>query len=84
VSNDDLTDKVAVITGSSRGIGASIALKMARDGANIVLNYHSDSSKKYIDDLIEKIKGSVEYYNKPELSKTKNPIYGIKIKLPKK
>jgi len=57
VSNDDLTDKVAVITGSSRGIGASIALKMARDGANIVLNYHSDSSKKYIDDLIEKIKG---------------------------
>ncbi len=57
MSNDDLTDKVAVITGSSRGIGASIALKMARDGANIVLNYHSDSSKKYIDDLIEKIKG---------------------------
>jgi len=56
VSNDDLTNKVAVITGSSRGIGASIALKMARDGANIVLNYHSDSSKKYIDELIEKIK----------------------------
>ncbi|HKL75371.1 MAG TPA: 3-oxoacyl-[acyl-carrier-protein] reductase, partial [Halanaerobiales bacterium] len=28
----------------------------ARDGANIVLNYHSDSSKKYIDELIEKIK----------------------------
>lgn len=57
MSNDDLTNKVAVITGSSRGIGAAIALKMARDGADIVLNYHSDSSKKYIDDLIEKIKG---------------------------
>jgi len=39
---------------------------------------------EFTNTLIEKIKGSVEYYNKPELSKTKNPIYGIKIKLPKK
>jgi len=57
VSNEDLTNKVAVITGSSRGIGAAIALKMAQDGADIVLNYNSDSSEKYIEEIKEKIKG---------------------------
>ncbi|MGM0437810.1 MAG: 3-oxoacyl-[acyl-carrier-protein] reductase [Bacillota bacterium] len=57
MSNEDLNNKVAVITGSSRGIGAAIALKLAQDGADIVLNYNSDSSKKYIEELIKKIKG---------------------------
>lgn len=57
MSNEDLTNKVAVITGSSRGIGAAIALKMAQDGADIVLNYNSDSSEKYIEEIKEKIKG---------------------------
>ena len=37
----DLKGKVALITGSSRGIGRSCALEMARQGANIVVNYHS-------------------------------------------
>lgn len=51
----ELDNKIAVITGSSRGIGAAIALKMAEKGADIVLNYHSDNSQKYIDDLSNKI-----------------------------
>lgn len=33
----DLKDKVAVITGGSRGIGRSIALKMAEKGANVAV-----------------------------------------------
>lgn len=51
----ELANKVAVVTGSSRGIGKAIALKLAKNGANIVLNYHSNSSKKYIEENIKEI-----------------------------
>lgn len=34
-----LSGKVALVTGSSRGIGRGIALEMAREGADIVVNY---------------------------------------------
>ena len=34
-----LTDKVAVITGASKGIGAGIAKAFAAEGAAIVVNY---------------------------------------------
>lgn len=34
----DLSGKVAIVTGSSRGIGRAIALSLARDGADVVVN----------------------------------------------
>ena len=34
----DLKDQVAIITGSSRGIGKSIALRMAEHGAKVVIS----------------------------------------------
>jgi len=37
-----LKDKVAVVTGASKGIGASIATHLAAEGAAVVVNYASD------------------------------------------
>ena len=38
-------NKVALITGGSRGIGKAIAEKFAKNGYNLVINYVSDSTK---------------------------------------
>ncbi len=35
----DLKNKVAIVTGGNSGIGATIALELARQGANIVIDY---------------------------------------------
>ena len=35
----DLTDKVILVTGSSRGIGATIAQQLAASGAKVIVNY---------------------------------------------
>lgn len=37
--------KTAVVTGASRGIGRAIALKLAQDGANVVVNYSGSRAK---------------------------------------
>ncbi len=39
----DLTGKVAIITGSSRGIGAAIAIVLARQGAKVVINHRNSA-----------------------------------------
>ena len=43
-SQRSLEGKIAIVTGSSRGIGAAIAENLASKGANVLINYTSDSS----------------------------------------
>ncbi|KAI1303267.1 short-chain dehydrogenase [Xylaria venustula] len=46
-----LHDKLAIVTGASRGIGEAIATKLASYGANLILGYTSASSKQAIETL---------------------------------
>lgn len=39
--NESLKNKVALVTGASRGLGAAIAFALARRGANVAINYFS-------------------------------------------
>ena len=51
-----LTDKIAVITGASRGIGQAIAVEFAKQGAKIVLSASSLENLKETERLIKDLK----------------------------
>ncbi|APJ10851.1 3-oxoacyl-[acyl-carrier-protein] reductase [Bacillus safensis] len=49
-----LTNKTAVVTGASRGIGRSIAIDLAKSGANVVVNYSGNEAKA--NEVVDEIK----------------------------
>lgn len=46
-----LQGKTAIVTGAAKGIGKAIALAFAKEGCNIVLNYHSKVSDETIQEI---------------------------------
>ena len=48
------TNKIAVVTGASKGIGAGIAKRLAAEGASVVVNYSSskDGADRVVDSIV--------------------------------
>lgn len=58
-----LDGKIAVVTGASRGIGRAIALKLAADGAEVIVNYNGSADRAAeVKDLVEKNGGRAHIY----------------------
>ena len=52
----DLSGQVALVTGSSRGIGATIATRLAAAGASVAINYRSNAAAA--DSVIDEIRAA--------------------------
>mgnify|MGYP001466617255 FL=1 len=61
-----LQDRVALVTGASKGLGKGIAIGLAKEGATVLINYNS--SKRHAEEVLQEIisfggKGSIHQAN---------------------
>jgi 3-oxoacyl-[acyl-carrier protein] reductase len=52
----DFSEKIALVTGASRGIGRAIALELGGSGASVVVNYHHSESEA--SEVVDQIKAA--------------------------
>lgn len=58
-----LENKIALVTGASRGIGRGIALRLAKEGATVIVNYNGNAAKAAeVVDEITAAGGTAEAY----------------------
>ena len=62
MKNINLKNKVAIITGSSRGIGKATALAMSKEGASVILNGRDKERLYKVENQIKKLGGKVANY----------------------
>jgi len=66
----ELSGKIALVTGSARGIGKAIALKFAQEGARVALNDINDESLKEAAREIQEVGREKVVYRKADISKS--------------
>src|SRR5215469_1670271 len=52
---NDVMNKIALVTGSSRGLGRNAALSIARHGGDVIVTYHSGEAEALA--VVNEIKG---------------------------
>jgi len=55
MSKKRLENRVALVTGGSRGIGEAIVYRLAEEGAHVAVNYTSDRSKPLAEEVVRKV-----------------------------
>jgi 3-oxoacyl-[acyl-carrier protein] reductase len=75
-----LKDKVALVTGASRGIGRAVALELASRGAFVIVNYsRSENAAKEVLSMIENSggKGEIRHFDVADFSRVQDEISKI-------
>ena len=56
MNSNNLKDKIALVTGSSQGIGRGIALELGRRGAVVIVNYRDADNLEKAKSVVGEIK----------------------------
>ena len=60
-------EKIAIVTGASRGIGKEIAIQLAKNGVKVIANYNkSENQAKELKQELEKINIKIDIFENNE------------------